>query len=225
MPRPAIQRAVPLRDQVLARLITEIHAGRFGPGERLTEGSVATVLGVSRTPVREALGALMQRGVLARRDRGGYVIPTPDLDGIRNAFELRRLLEPYAARRAASRVTPTDIEDLKQALQALRVAAAKGTGDVTAANRALRHKIFALAGNAVLTAAIDQLNDHVQAIGHLTLKRAAVRKIVIARHRATIHALEIGDGPRAERAMHEYLDAAEHAVLETFSRISSKSTA
>jgi DNA-binding GntR family transcriptional regulator len=83
--------------------MSEIHEGRLSPGERLTEDSLASILGVSRTPVREALGALAQRGVLARRDRGGFVVPVPNLAGLKNAFELRRLLEPYAAQRAARR--------------------------------------------------------------------------------------------------------------------------
>jgi DNA-binding FadR family transcriptional regulator len=75
-----------------------------------------------------------------------------------------------------------------------------------------------------LTNAIDQVNDHVQAIGHLALRSAAVRKVVIAKHVDAIQAIETGDGKRASQAVTEYLEAAEQATCSVVSRISSKSS-
>lgn len=78
-----IKRALPLRDQVLDGVIRGLTSGTLRPGERLTEAGVATALGVSRTPVREALGLLAQRGTLTRRAQGGFVVATPSLKILR----------------------------------------------------------------------------------------------------------------------------------------------
>src|ERR1700722_11213982 len=99
-----VARAPLLRDQVVSGILKELQDGRFSPGDRLTEEHIATVLGVSRTPVREALGILAQRGILSRRRGSGFAVSMPSLKSLEDTFELRRLLEPYAARRAASEI-------------------------------------------------------------------------------------------------------------------------
>src|ERR1700754_2659197 len=102
------------RDLVYGELRRRLMAGAFLPGERLLEEHIAKELDVSRTPVRQAIERLEADG-LVKRDgrRGTVVLGWLDRD-INEAFELRLLLEPYAARAAAMRATPAQIDLLEE---------------------------------------------------------------------------------------------------------------
>src|SRR5690606_14134852 len=92
-------------DLVYAELRRRLMAGAFLPGERLREEHIANELNVSRTPVRSAIERLIQDGLATREQRrGAVVLGWLDRD-ITEAFDLRLLLEPYAARSAALRAT------------------------------------------------------------------------------------------------------------------------
>ena len=107
------------------------------PGERLTEEGVAEFLGVSRTPAREALGLLVNEGVVNRRKAGGYLIPVPSLAKVEEIYEVRRQLEPLAARLAATRVTRTELDALRGAIDAEReIVDTAETGEFMAAHAA-----------------------------------------------------------------------------------------
>ena len=109
-----VVRREPLRQQVLASLKEALFNGRLAPGQQLTEEGVAEFLGVSRTPAREALAILFQEGILERRNTGGFTVTVPTKDKIEQIFQVRHLLEPYAARLAASHAKPKDIKRLAE---------------------------------------------------------------------------------------------------------------
>jgi DNA-binding GntR family transcriptional regulator len=207
LPKPT--RSVPLREQVMESLIQALRSGVFRPGEWLTEQSVGEVLGVSRTPVREALGMLAQRGLLTRREGGGYAVASTRGKALAGIFELRRLIEPFAARRAAELASTDQVKQLAGAIQVLRKAVARGEpGAVMKANQEVRRLLFSFADNEALTNAISQLNDHVQYIGTLTMADRTVQKIVLSHHLRVFAAIQSGNAAAAERAIRAYLDAA-----------------
>ena len=208
-----VERVAPLREQVADGMMRALLNGRFLPGERLTEGRVAEVLGVSRTPVREAFGVLEQRGILTRRDGGGIFVVKPSLRSLEDVFELRRLLEPYAARLAARRVKSTDLARLRKAMAKLRKLVPTGSAAAIAEeNREIRRVLFELCGNASLVRAIEQNSDHVYLIGMLTMSSKQTRAIVLARHEQILKALATQDEKAIEQAVVEYLDAAYQSV-------------
>ena len=208
-----VERVAPLREQVADGMMQALLNGRFLPGERLTEGRVAEVLGVSRTPVREAFGVLEQRGILTRRDGGGIFVVKPSLRSLEDVFELRRLLEPYAARLAARRIKIADLARLRKAMAKLRKFVPSGSAAAIAeANRDIRRLLFELCGNASLARAIEQNSDHVYLIGMLTMSSKQTRAIVLARHEQILKALATRDESAIEQAVIEYLDAAYRSV-------------
>jgi DNA-binding GntR family transcriptional regulator len=208
-----VERVAPLREQVADGMMRALLNGRFLPGERLTEGRVAEVLGVSRTPVREAFGVLEQRGILMRRDGGGIFVVKPSLRSLEDVFELRRLLEPYAARLAARRVKSTDLARLRKAMAKLRKLVPTGSAAAIAEeNREIRRVLFDLCGNASLVRAIEQNSDHVYLIGMLTMSSKQTRAIVLARHEQILKALATQDETAIEQAVVEYLEAAYRSV-------------
>jgi DNA-binding GntR family transcriptional regulator len=215
-----IERAPLLRDQVMAGVLQELQDGQFLPGERLTEEHLATVLGVSRTPVREALGVLAQRGILSRRHGNGFAVATPSLKSLEDAFELRRLLEPYAARRAAEKITTAGLAELRKAIATLRKLVPSGKASLVAkTNRDIRRLLFRASLNASLAEAIDQLSDHVYLLGILTMKDRSVRALVLARHESIFKALAARDKDAVEKAVMDYLTAAHESVTMALSTI------
>jgi DNA-binding GntR family transcriptional regulator len=209
-----VERVAPLRDQVAEGLLQALRSGRFLPGERLTEEQVAEVLGVSRTPVREAFGVLAQRGILTRREGGGFVVSKPSLSNLENVFELRRLLEPYAARRAARQFKGTDLALLRTAVAKLRALVPSGSSAAIAeANREIRRILFGLCGNPSLTRAIEENSDHIYLLGMLTMNSKDTRAVVLASHERILKALAARNEHAIEQAVAEYLDAARHAVI------------
>jgi DNA-binding GntR family transcriptional regulator len=213
-----IERAPSLRDQVVARLLASLREGKFVPGERLTEGNVASVLGVSRTPVREALGLLAERGILARRDGGGFIVFKPSRKSLTDMFELRRLLEPYALGRAARLVTDADIAELSRKIGILRRVIKDGSAaDVAQTNRELRRLLFGFSGNVELSRAIEQVSDHVYLIGMMTMNSQATRAMVLNKHERIFKALSARSRRSAEKAVAGYLEAAFASVTGALS--------
>jgi DNA-binding GntR family transcriptional regulator len=99
-------------EQAYLALCTEILAGRMGPDARLTEMTIAERLGISRTPVREAVRRLIIEGFLTRDRREGLRVTTLNPDEVQQIFNIRLMLEGYAARRAAEFVTPGEAAEL-----------------------------------------------------------------------------------------------------------------
>jgi len=96
-----------------AMLRAGIENGELPPGKRLRETEVSDWLGVSRTPVRQALSRLQTEGLLASGSRSGLVVATLDSDAVTELYEIREVLEGTAAAFAARNATPAEIEALK----------------------------------------------------------------------------------------------------------------
>lgn len=102
-----------LPEHVRHRLEQEIIEGRLVPGERVTEDELATTIGVSRTPIREAMRVLEGQGLIVRRrGRGAFVAPRTTYDEAKALYELRLPLEAYLAARAVESITPAELETL-----------------------------------------------------------------------------------------------------------------
>jgi DNA-binding GntR family transcriptional regulator len=112
-----------LRDHITQRIRDAILDGTYKPGERLVETAIASQLGVSRAPVREALSALEREGIVINAPRRGYfVIEFMDKD-IDEIYSLRLLLEIGASQRAISRFTEEDIAEMQSVIDRLDEAA------------------------------------------------------------------------------------------------------
>jgi DNA-binding GntR family transcriptional regulator len=158
-------RAVNLREQVLERVRSEIVSGRTPPGTVYSVPGLASELGVSTTPVLEALLELTRSGLLvALRNRGFRVEPL-SLEALDNLFAMRELLERYALE-ALAREGLDDPEP--QVALADAVADAVSRGDIPeyiAADRAFHETLVARVGNPLLTKMVMQLRDDMRLYG------------------------------------------------------------
>lgn len=140
-----------LRDKIFELLRGWILDGTLKPGEKIVESSLAKKLNVSRAPLREALWLLVQRGLVTlRAHHGAYVTKLSERD-IREIFELRALLETYAAKKVRKSVTPEKLAGLEAAFE--RMAAGTKNRDIvefTAADLEFHRALWALSGNRQL---------------------------------------------------------------------------
>ena len=109
-------KSVSLADQVFQHLETDILSGKYSRGEILTEGKLSTELGVSRTPVREALRRLEQEHLIEESGKGSVVIGISKKD-LKDIFIIREQLESMAASLAAQNATKEALSELKDVLE------------------------------------------------------------------------------------------------------------
>lgn len=204
------------RDLVYGELRRRLMAGAFLPGQRLREEHIASELSVSRTPVRNAIERLAADG-LVKRDgrRGTVVLGWLDRD-IDEAFELRLLLEPYAARAAATRATPEQIarlEEINQGmLQAVRSDDPDRLEQVQQHNNRFHHALIEAAQSARVRALVENLLDMPIIIGSFYFYSRDDMLASVEHHRQIIAALRARDRDCAEAAMRLHL-AATHLLF------------
>ena len=166
MPRTEDQKpAVSLRDRVLERVRSDIVSGRSGPGAMYSAPALATELGVSTTPVREALLELSNRGMIVPMRNRGFKVKASSLDDLENLFEMRELLERFAVVNVAESglKDPEELTDLAD-----DVAETVKSQDVRGyleADRAFHAAFVSRAGNARLTKMVMSLRDDMRLFG------------------------------------------------------------
>ena len=210
-----MERAQPLGERVYAALRQLLRAGRIPPGQPLQEAALAEQLGVSRTPVREALRQLESDGLVVPDGRG-YTVPALTRRDVEEIYALRFLIEPEALRRVAeggggkARLAP-----LRAALADMSAAHAEGDGaGFMDANYRYRDAWTALVPNRRLVRAIELYADHVRYLRVFTLDDAQVRAVVLRGLRRLAVALEAGDGEAAAEAMRAHLEQAKRILGE-----------
>lgn len=201
-------------DRAYEEVRTAIVAGKFAAGDRLVEEDLAAAIGVSRTPVREALRRLAGDGLVEYvPNRGAHVAAWSEQD-LREIFGLRALLEGHAARMAASAAEPDDVEALRGLVAAMKSATADGDLDELARlNDEFHHRVMSLAGNARLTAMVEGLVQ--MPLVQRTFRRyskADLRRSM-THHGELVDALEQGDPAWAEAIMRSHILAARNVVL------------
>ncbi|MFN8185818.1 MAG: GntR family transcriptional regulator [Gaiellales bacterium] len=179
-------------------LRTAIVEGELRPGQRVNQEAWADRVGISPTPVREALRTLAGEGLVSYRPRRGYVVTALDADDLEEVYALRRLLETRALRRGVPRATPEDVEALRRAAGECRAAAA--AGDVAAqleANRRFHDRLHGLAGSRPLTRLIDLLWDSTEAYRALYYALPGETEEADRAHREIAGAVAAHDAARA----------------------------
>jgi len=109
--------SIPVRERAYEHLKASILSGRFNPGERLAEEHLAKELGISRTPIREALHKLESEGLIKPLASRGFVASQDSKDDIEELFEIRAVLEGYALRVICGRITDTVLAQLEDTIE------------------------------------------------------------------------------------------------------------
>ncbi len=198
--------SVSLTDQVMTAVRDAVHSGALVPGELYSAYQLADLLGVSRSPVREALLQLAQVGLVALERNRGFRVVLPEAREIAEIFHVRLLLEVPAARRAALRNTPTLVATLTRELDRMRAAAAAHDEALFMRHdQRLHDLILDIAGNERVTTLIDSLRDITRLLGASTVDRSRSLRDIAAEHEPIVAAIIAGDPDAAARAQHNHI--------------------
>jgi DNA-binding GntR family transcriptional regulator len=205
-------------DRAYATLLDEIQSGVLRPGAVLGEVEQAARLGVSRTPLREALGRLGADGLVAQQSPRVTVVTAIDADDIREIFEVRRALEESAARLAAQRGDAATFSDLARDFARVDLgadAAGEGLDSYYALIARFDLALDAAVANDYLTAALRTVRTHLVRVRRLARDNPARLAASVAEHRLIAAAIAGRDADLAAHATHVHLHNALHSILES----------
>jgi DNA-binding GntR family transcriptional regulator len=193
-------------DRVFASLRESILSGEFPAGSLHSIYRLADLLGVSRTPVREAVLRLADIGLVTIERNRGVRIRGVSVADIRSVFELRLMIEVPAAAYAAAHVRDVDVRLLEAELDAMRGAATDGDESrFTAHDKSLHHAIGSILGNSKAQHEVAALRDSIQTRGASTLHRSRGMPEILDEHVPIVEAIVAGDFEAAATRMEEHL--------------------
>lgn len=208
-------------DRVVAVLEQQILSGAFAPGTTLPiESELCEILGVSRTVLRDAVRALVARGLLTVRQGRGTVVPEPTDEAFANAMvallsrsaltmgevmEARATIETLLVRLAADAGTEEDWEDLERAHHALGDAVAMSDEMAASSAHATFHaRILQATHQPALTLMLTPMNKVALFTGAASVRRGSMEDWDVEAHRSILDALKLRDAEAAEAAMREH---------------------
>lgn len=204
---------IPLSEAVYRSLCQAFRVGLYRPGDRLREEEVAQRLKVSRTPVREALGRLMARGLVEPAGGRGLIVRSLDTAEVLELYAMREILEGAAARLAAQHASQPEINALAD-LEAAFEARSHDPVEMARLNRAFHETIFRAARNRYLDSALQELQDGIALLGITTFSIQGRPGTAAEEHRSLLEAIAARDPDQAERLARLHIQEALRSRLK-----------
>lgn len=182
-----------------AMLLGAIREQRLEPGERVREDEISRMLGISRTPVRQALHRLQTRGLLEQAPGRGLVVAEISRQQVVELYAMRELLEGAAARLAAQHAGPSDVAAMRGVLEDFRKAAPDARR-LARINRLFHAAIHEAAHNRYLSQSLDDFSDTLALLRGTTFSVRGRWKSELAENVELVDAIERRDADAAEAA-------------------------
>lgn len=206
---------LPLRDVVFQALRKAILVGDLKPGERLMEIHLADELGVSRTPIREAIRKLELEGLVTMLPRRGAQVAEISEKGLRDVLEVRRALDIFCAEAACDRIDEKGKDDLKTACDAFEAAVRTGDASRIAKADVEFHDIIIKAtGNERIVVVINNLAEQMYRYRFEYIKDENIHGQLIEEHRTLTRSIIEGDVNTAREAAGCHIDNQENSILK-----------
>ena len=204
---------LPLRDVVFNTLRDAILKGELEPGERLMEIQLAERLGVSRTPIREAIRKLELEGLVLMIPRKGAEVAKISEKSLRDVLEVRRSLEELAAELAFQRMDAEALKDLEDAQKAFIQAVESGeTMTMAEADEHFHDVIYMGTGNTRLVQILNNLREQMYRYRLEYIKDAEKRQILLVEHESILRAIRSRHVAEAKEAVRAHIDNQEITV-------------
>ena len=198
---------LPLRDVVFNTLRQAILRGELKPGERLMEIQLANKLGVSRTPIREAIRKLELEGLVLMIPRKGAEVAEITEKSLRDVLEVRRALEELAVRIVCDKITKGQIEDLKEAAREFQeTLGSKDVTKIAEADVKFHDVIFQATDNQRLVQLLSNLAEQMYRYRVEYLKKEQFYDKVIAEHEDLINRIERRQKDEAAKVICQHID-------------------
>lgn len=207
---------LPVREKVYEYLKASILSGHLNPGEKLTEEHLAKTLGVSRTPVREALHKLESEGLIKIRQKRGFIVSKDSNEEVEELFELRSILEGYTLRIISQSISEETLHRLKGFIQnAEEALRRKKIEDVFKYNTQFHDTLHELvAYKTRLHRLIVNMRKYVLRHRKETLRYSDGGRRAVEGHRKIVMALGLKDPDLCERVMREHIQEAKEDALQ-----------
>lgn len=204
-----------LRQNVYSSLKNAIIVGVYRPGEKLDVNRLAAEAGVSKTPVRDALHALQQEGLVDVMPRVGYFASRITIQDVEDVFQLRLIVETASAELAASTISDDELAALEKLAHRYVAGQVESYRAFLAENREFHWRIARATGNRRLADIVDQLLNQMQRLLILRLDLRDSADEMLAEHSLLLNALHAHDPQRARSTMEDALRNARDAVMQS----------
>lgn len=215
-----VERLPLYRDKVYDALLDAIISGRLRPGERIRERTLAESMGLSTTPIKEAIRRLETDGLVISEPRRGAVVSDAALTSVREIVHIRADLEGFGARLAAQKLDSDGRRELDEVVNRMRDST-EPSPDVNAviANNALFHRLIrTTTKNRFIVHFVDVLSAFDRSVRQAALNDPAEAVRGLAEHLAIYESICEGDGDAAEEQMRLHILRTIDFVLEAQSR-------
>jgi DNA-binding GntR family transcriptional regulator len=205
--RPLGQEATDLIRRLILR-------GELSPGERLVEERLGDLLGLSRTPIREALHRLEQEALLTKRPRGGYEVRPLTVREVEETMGVRGVLEAYAAELAARQASPKVLRELDRCLEQFEEALARQDEErLLELNVRFHDLLYQASDSQLLQRLLGELKDELERISRVMMSNMPAGHWSAQEHRAVVEAIKAHDGATAGRLAKEHVERGGHWLI------------
>lgn len=202
-----------LSEQVFDRLETEILSGKFARGEILTEGMLVSDLGVSRTPIREAIVRLEQEHVIESTTKGIVVIGVT-LKDLEDIYKIRLKIEGMASAEAALHITEEQLGELRETLELQEFYVQKKDAErIKGLDSQFHEQLYRFSGSAALYDTLIPLHKKVQKFRRASVENESRANSSVGEHRAIYEAIAARNPESAEQKTLEHVQNAMNHIL------------
>jgi DNA-binding GntR family transcriptional regulator len=210
----AIPERKPLGHYVFENLKQAIVRGDFSPGNRLVESRIADAMGISRTPVREAIHKLEREGLIKKLPQGGFYVLNLTREEIEETFGIRSVLESYAARLAAIKHHREELEPLEEKIEEFQYFLNRGEMEaLLKTNTEFHSLLYAMSRSPKLIKMINDLQDQIYRFRRIILRIQMMAKTSNDDHRQMLRAMKRRDADRVETIVREHILRGQKIVL------------
>lgn len=213
----------PLREVVCETLRDAIRKGVLKPGERLMEIQLADELGVSRTPVREAIRKLELEGYVIMMPRRGTYVANLSIRDVNEVFEIRTSLDSLASGLAAERITDDELERMQRLLVHIgEYIEANDMEKIVAADTEFHDILYQASRNTRLVGIIVNLREQMTRFRTMSMAFPGRLQETLAEHRRIVEAIAQGDVKEAQQAAEYHMEKSEQTLLASMEAMKNK---
>lgn len=206
----------PLRELVCNSIRTAIADGTLRPGERLMEIQLAEELGISRTPVREAIRKLELEGIVVMIPRRGTYVSDISIKDVTEIYEIRLSLDMLAASLAAERINDDELEEMnRQLIMTANYAAQRDVEHLVECDSVFHDVLYRAARNERLVTIINNLRDQLTNLRGRSMAQPGRLTDTLQEHRNLLDAIANRDPEQAALAARVHIENAERTLLES----------
>ncbi len=207
--------ALPRGEHAYRRIRAAIQAGDLKPGERLREMDLAESIGLSRTPVREALARLESEGLVIHDASRGIMVAELDYSMVTELYFMREVLEGTAARLTAQHASDVEISILEDLCRQYEAATRSGDeAGLAASNRRFHDTLYRCSHNRYLVNMLTVLHDALSLLGSTTLRNPERAAETLKEHEAVVAAVKNRDPDAADLALRAHIRAAQKVRMQ-----------